>query len=425
MKTEDLYQLFIKHPKVVKDTRQEVKGAIYFSLKGGNFNGNSYAGEALDKGAAYAVIDEAEYRTDERMILVEDALKSLQDLARFHRQALGLPVLALTGSNGKTTTKELIYAVLSKKYRCLATAGNLNNHIGVPLTLLTMTAQTEMAVIEMGANNPGEIAALSDIALPDYGYITNFGRVHLEGFKSLQGVIQSKTELYRHLESQGKKVFINASDPVQMERSQSMHRILIGGDNGACEVDFIDADPFVRMSFEGHEIRSQLIGAYNYGNMAAAACIGKHFDVSNESICEGIESYVPTNNRSQIIKRGTNMIIMDAYNANPNSMEAAISNLNGLESENKVAILGDMFEIGKDSALEHQNIADMISSSPVQLVFLIGENFARADVSDKKVSVFRSYEDFSAYFSQLGFDHTTFLVKASRGMALERVLDLL
>ncbi len=425
MRTEDIYQLFLKHPRVVKDTRLDVRDSIYFSLKGGNFNGNAYAREALEKGAAYAVVDEEEHKTDDRMILVEDALACLQDLARFHRKALGLPILALTGSNGKTTTKELIHSVLSKKYNCLATAGNLNNHIGVPLTLLTLTKETEIAVIEMGANHPGEIQSYCEVVLPDYGYITNFGRVHLEGFGSLQGVIQSKTELYRHLESRGKKVFINASDPVQMERSKSMQRVLIGGEQGGCQVDFIDADPFVRMSFEGREISSQLIGAYNYGNMAAAACIGNYFEVDPASIREGIESYVPSNNRSQVIRRETNMIIMDAYNANPNSMEAAIDNLNGLKSESKVAILGDMFEIGKDSEVEHQKVAERISSSPVSEVYLIGENFAKVRMNDEKVRIFPKFEDFSAYFSKRHYDHTTFLIKASRGMALERVLELL
>ena len=338
---------------------------------------------------------------------------------------MGLPVLALTGSNGKTTTKELIHSVLSQKYNCLATSGNLNNHIGVPLTLLSITPETEIAVIEMGANHPGEIQSYCEIALPDYGYITNFGRVHLEGFGSLQGVIQSKTELYRHLESRGKKAFINASDPVQMERSETMQRILIGGDQGGCQVGLIDADPYVRMAFEGQEISSQLIGAYNYGNMAAAACIGSYFEVDAASIRKGIESYVPSNNRSQVIRRGSNMIIMDAYNANPNSMEAAISNLIGLKAENKVAILGDMFEIGKDSEAEHQKVAERIASSPVGEVYLIGENFAKVTVAEEKVRILPKFDDFRAFFSDCRHEETTFLIKASRGMALERVLDLL
>ena len=431
MRIEELYSLFRAHPKVVKDTRLNVENAIYFSLKGGNFDGNVYARQALEKGAAYAVIDDAEYETDSRMILVDDALKALQELATYHRRKLGVPILALTGSNGKTTTKELIYGVLSQKYNCWATQGNYNNHIGVPLTLLQMDETTEIGVVEMGANNPGEIAALCDIAYPDYGYITNFGRVHLEGFGSLQGVIEGKTEMYRHLAAHDKMVFVNAPDPVQMERTASMNRYVIGqdeksgnGDKG-CEVRFVDADPFVRMEFEGHEIRSELIGAYNYQNMAAAACIGKYFEVAPGDVVKGIESYRPSNNRSQVIHKRSNTIILDAYNANPNSMEAAIANLRGIAAEHKVAILGDMFEVGEASALEHQKIAELIASTPVDSIFLIGQNFAEVVLENKRVVFFPKYEDFAAHFATREFENTTFLIKASRGMALERVLELM
>lgn len=431
MRIEDLYSLFCAHPKVVKDTRLNVEDSIYFSLKGGNFNGNVYASDALDKGAAYAVIDDEKFKTDDRMILVDDALKTLQNLATYHRRKLGVPILALTGSNGKTTTKELIYGVLSQKYRCWATQGNYNNHIGVPLTLLQMDESTEIGVVEMGANNPGEIAALCDIAYPDYGYITNFGRVHLEGFGSLQGVIEGKTEMYRHLAAHDKTVFVNAPDLVQMERTASMKRYVIGNvkesgvDAPGCNVRFIDADPFVRMGFEGREIRSDLIGAYNYQNMAAAACVGKYFEVNMEDIAKGIESYRPSNNRSQVIQRGSSTIILDAYNANPNSMEAAIANLKGLEAKKKVAVLGDMFEVGADSAMEHQKIAELIDSTNVDAIYLIGENFAEVALESDRVKFFPKYEDFADHFAALDFENTTFLIKASRGMALERVLELL
>ncbi len=431
MRIEDLYSLFRTHPKVVKDTRLDVRDAIYFSLRGGNFDGNVYAADALDKGAAYAVIDDEKFKSDDRMILVHDALKTLQELSTFHRRKLGVPILALTGSNGKTTTKELIYGVLSQKYKCWATQGNYNNHIGVPLTLLQMDESTEIGVVEMGANNPGEIAALCDIAYPDYGYITNFGRVHLEGFGSLEGVIEGKTEMYRHLAKHGKTVFVNAPDPVQMERTASMNRYVIGrkeesgiNDEG-CQVRFIDANPFVRMEFEGREIRSELIGAYNYQNMAAAACIGKYFEVNPDAIAKGIESYQPSNNRSQVIHRGSNTIILDAYNANPNSMEAAIANLKGMEAKKKIAILGDMFEVGVDSAKEHQKIAELIASTTVDSIFLIGENFADVSLENGRVRFFPKYDDFAAHFATLDFKDTTFLIKASRGMALERVLELL
>jgi UDP-N-acetylmuramoyl-tripeptide--D-alanyl-D-alanine ligase len=431
MRIEDLYSLFCAYPKVVKDTRLNVEDSIYFSLKGGNFDGNVYASDALDKGAAYAVIDDEKFKSDDRMILVDDALKALQHLATYHRRKLGVPILALTGSNGKTTTKELIYGVLRQKYRCWATQGNYNNHIGVPLTLLQMDESTEIGVVEMGANNPGEIAALCDIAYPDYGYITNFGRVHLEGFGSLQGVIEGKTEMYRHLAAHDKTVFVNAPDPVQMERTASMKRYVIGNvkesgtNDPGCNVRFIDADPFVRMEFEGREIRSDLIGAYNYQNMAAAACIGKYFEVDIENIAKGIESYRPSNNRSQVIQRGSNTIILDAYNANPNSMEAAIANLKGLGAKKKVAVLGDMFEVGADSAMEHQKIAELIVSTNVDAIYLIGENFAEVDLESDRVEFFPKYEGFVDHFAALDFENTTFLIKASRGMALERVLEFL
>jgi UDP-N-acetylmuramoyl-tripeptide--D-alanyl-D-alanine ligase len=408
-----------------------VTDAIYFSLKGGNFDGNVYAKDALDKGAAYAVIDDEKFNTDSRMILVDDTLQALQELSTFHRRELGIPIVALTGSNGKTTTKELIYSVLSRKFNCWATQGNYNNHIGVPLTLLQMDDQTEIGVVEMGANNPGEIAALCDIAFPDYGYITNFGRVHLEGFGSLQGVIEGKTEMYRHLAAHGKTVFVNAEDPVQMERTSSMDRCLIGGgvqsdEKGkSCQVRFLDADPLVRMNFAGQEIQSQLIGAYNFQNMAAAACMGKYFGMDLADICKGIESYSSSNNRSQVIQRGSNTIIMDAYNANPNSMEAAISNLKGMDAEKQVAVLGDMFELGETSAEEHQKIADLIGSINVSSAFLIGENFSKSTLENDRVKFFSKFEEFADYFMGQNYEGTTFLIKASRGMALERVLDLL
>jgi len=431
MRTEELYPLFLAHPKVVKDTRLNVENAIYFALKGGNFDGNVYAREALDKGAAYAVIDDEKFKSDSRMILVDDALKALQELATYHRRKLKVPILALTGSNGKTTTKELIYGVLSRKYKCWATQGNYNNHIGVPLTLLQMDETTEIGVVEMGANNGGEIEALCNIVYPDYGYITNFGRVHLEGFGSLQGVIEGKTEMYRHLAAHDKTVFVNASDPVQMERTASMNRVVIGrdeasgGDDAGCQVSFMDADPFVRMEFEGQEIQSELIGAYNYQNMAAAACIGKFFEVDGADIAKGVGSYRPSNNRSQVIQKGSNTIILDAYNANPNSMEAAIANLNGLAASKKVAVLGDMFEVGADSEIEHQKVAELIASSPVDSVFLVGENFEKTILNSDRVKFFPKYAGFAAHFSTLKFENTTFLIKASRGMALERVLELL
>lgn len=425
MEIKELYDLYKTSYKVVKDTRDDVNNAIYFSLKGESFNGNEYALQALKNGANYAVIDEEAFKVDPRMILVEDVLSCLQHLATYHRQQLNIPILALTGSNGKTTTKELIHAVLNEQFDCYATKGNFNNHIGVPLTLLSMTPEHNFGVVEMGANHQLEIENLCEIALPDFGYITNFGRVHLEGFGSYEGVIKGKTEMYRHLEKYGKKVFVNQDDVIQMEKSTGMDRILFGASGTDYKVTFLGADPFVRIEFDGVHMESQLIGSYNYANIAAAVSIGKYFGVQTERSKKAIEGFVPDNNRSQIIKRESNRIILDAYNANPNSMEAAIQNLSNLSAVKKVAVLGDMFELGNDSAMEHQKIADLVIESDIDLVYLIGEAFAKTEISKKEVFLVKSFEEFTELFKQQSFKDTTFLIKASRGMALERVLDYL
>lgn len=425
MGIKELYNLYTKSYKVVKDTRDDVSNAIYFSLKGESFDGNKYALEALKNGASYAVIDDETFKVDQRMILVKDGLTCLQNLATYHRQQLDIPILALTGSNGKTTTKELINAVLNEKYSCYATKGNFNNHIGVPLTLLSMTPEHNFGVVEMGANHQLEIANLCEIALPDFGYITNFGRVHLEGFGSFEGVVEGKTEMYRHLKKHSKKVFVNQEDPIQMERSTGMDRILFGTSGADYEVNFLGADPFVSIGFEGIHIESQMIGNYNYANIAAAVSMGKYFGIQTEKIKTAIEGFVPENNRSQIINRDSNRIILDAYNANPNSMEVAIQNLANLSASKKVAILGDMFEIGKDTSVEHQKIADLAMSSGLDRVYLIGHAFADTQISGKELFLFKSFEEFTALFKQHSFKDTTFLIKASRGMALERVMDYL
>lgn len=425
MRIEAIYELYKKSYKVVKDTREDVNNSIYFSLKGDNFDGNKYALQALNKGANYAIIDEKEYLIDDRTILVDDALKCLQELARYHRQQSNIPILALTGSNGKTTTKELINACLQKKYNCYSTKGNLNNHIGVPLTLLNMTPEHNFGVVEMGANHLNEIEALCNIALPDYGYITNFGRVHLEGFGSFEGVIRGKTEMYRHLKTRHKHVFVNAADELQMEYSKEMKRISFGSDDAKYHPRFIKADPFVTIDFDGLRIKSNLIGAYNYSNIAAALSMGKYFEIETVELKEAIESFVPTNNRSQIIEKSTNKIILDAYNANPNSMDAAVNNLAGLSDKNKIAILGDMFEIGDDALLEHQIIADLLAKTDIDSAFLIGDSFYKTKIKDQKIQKFQNYETFKKHFEGLTFQHSTLLIKASRGMALERVLEMI
>ncbi len=429
MKIATLYRHYKQSYLVTTDTRKITKGSMFFALKGDNFNGNQFAENALEKGASYAIVDEKAYKTHQNIILVNDVLQTLQSLATYHRNKLRIPIVSLTGSNGKTTTKELINVVLSKKYSVTATKGNLNNHIGVPLTLLSMTPKTEIGIVEMGANHLKEIDFLCQITQPDYGYITNFGKAHLEGFGSLEGVVQGKTELYQYLKSHHKIVFVNAKDKVQVEKSKTIDKIIFGENNTDVKVSLIDANPFVKVQFNDKIIVSQLIGAYNFNNIAAAIAIGCHFEVSKHDIISAIENYIPTNNRSQIIEQGSNKIILDAYNANPSSMKVALENLSGLTGTNKIAILGDMFELGNTAKIEHQAIADLLSHLQIDKAYLIGENFHKTNLklSERNISItlFKSFEDFKSHFSTLKIENATLLIKASRGMALEKVLDLI
>ncbi len=424
MEMKELYNYFIQCDKVETDTRKDLTGSMYFALKGDNFNGNIFAEEALRKGAKFAVIEEAKYKISDKVFLVENVLSTLQNLAIYHRKQLGIPIIALTGSNGKTTTKELINAVLSQQFRCVATKGNLNNHIGVPLTLLSMTPDTEIGVVEMGANHPLEIEALCNIALPNYGYITNFGKVHLEGFGSFEGVIKAKTELYRHIKDHDQKVFVNTDDPLQVENAKGLNKITFCSKDSNYPITFLMANPYVSLQFDQTIIKSQLIGKYNYLNIATAVAVGRFFKVPILSIKEAIENYIPTNNRSQIIQKGSNKVILDAYNANPNSMEVAIENLAQLTDTRKIAILGDMFEIGEDSLKEHQNIVNLVQSNSIDAV-LIGETFSNTTVSDPSIKRYKDFDQFKNGFDLNKIRESTILIKASRGMALEKVLDLL
>tara|TARA_R110002073_G_scaffold72537_1_gene177653 strand:- start:683262 stop:684539 length:1278 start_codon:yes stop_codon:yes gene_type:complete len=425
MNIETLYKYYKTSYSVSTDTRNIKPQSIFFALKGANFNGNEFAEQALHEGAAYAVVDEVEYQTNNNILLVEDVLQTLQQLAAHHRSALNIPIIALTGSNGKTTTKELIYAVLVKKYETTATVGNLNNHIGVPLTLLSMTPKTEIGIVEMGANHLEEIELLSNITQPDFGYITNFGKAHLEGFGSLEGVIKGKTELYQNLKARNKTVFVNSNDSQQIEQSKGIQQITFGTQKADCIIKFIAANPFVALQFNETIVNSQLIGAYNFNNISAAIAIGLHFKLSDKLIKEAIEGYKPNNNRSQIIKKGSNKIILDAYNANPSSMKVALENISGLSDTHKIAILGDMFELGTEEAIEHQYIVDLVSDLNIDKIYLIGTHFANTKCNNPKVETFKTFESFKQIFERLALQDATVLIKASRGMALERVLDLL
>ena len=421
-----LYNHFSESSGICTDTRHIKKDCLFFALRGENFNGNLFAQEALDKGARFVVVDEEEYhKLTGETFLVHNVLLALQQLAQFHRKQLGIKIIALTGSNGKTTTKELINAVLSQEYSTTATAGNLNNHIGVPLTLLSMTSKTEIGIIEMGANHLGEIKMLSDIALPDYGYITNFGKAHLEGFGNLEGVVKGKTELYNFLRENDKEIFVNADDVQQMQRSLGMKRITFGTQDSDFNITLLDSSHQLLLQFDGIDIGSNLIGAYNFTNLAAAIAIGAYFDVPTNQIKKGIESYIPSNNRSQMLTKDTNTVLMDAYNANPTSMLAALENFKEIAGQNKVLYLGDMFELGKDAEVEHQNIVDFLSEKIAGNVFLVGSNFFKTNISKAHIKKFKSFDELKEEIENHPPQDSTILIKGSRGMALERILELL
>ena len=424
MKIEALHQLFLKCNSVCTDTRKIQKDDIFFAIKGENFNGNTYAKKAIELGAKYAVVDEAEFNNQTETILVNNVLETLQKLASFHRNYLKIPIIALTGSNGKTTTKELINSVLSQKFKTTATIGNLNNHIGVPLTLLSMTKDTEIGIVEMGANHLKEIKFLCAIAQPNYGYITNFGKAHLEGFGGVEGVIKGKSEMYDYLITNNKIVFVNAKDSIQVEKTKNANSFSFGSTKEDVVIDFVSANPFVICHYNGINIESKLIGSYNFNNIAAAIAIGNYFKVKDTDIKTAIENYIPSNNRSQIINKGSNKIILDAYNANPSSMHAALSNFEN-QTGYKTAILGDMFELGNDAEVEHQNIVEFAISLNINQLIFIGENFYQYKTNSNKARKYKTFENFKNDFNLSEIENNTLLIKGSRGMALERILELL
>ena len=423
MNITDIYNIFKKSSGINTDTRNINEGDLFFSLSGENFNGNKFAKQALKKGAICAVIDDKNYIQD-NTILVKNVLDTLQQLAKHHRKELNTPIIALTGSNGKTTTKELINCVLSKKYNTTATKGNLNNHIGVPITLLSMDTTTEIGIVEMGANNFGEIKLLANITSPSFGYITNFGKAHLEGFGNINGVIKAKSELYDNLRNNNKKVFVNLDNKKQVEQSKNIESITFSeNDNSDYKITFLHANPTVTIRYKGLDIKTNLIGNYNFTNIAAAVSIGEYFQVETSDIVDALEKYTSNNNRSQIIHKNTNKIILDAYNANPTSMIAAIDSLNQLETENKAIFIGDMFELGETSKEEHQNIIDYIQTLKIKDVNIIGEQFKNTKHGNN-IKSFSSFNSLSENYKNNLYDYTI-LIKGSRGMALERIIEIL
>ena len=432
MNSELLYQHFLKSSGVITDTRKIDQGNIFFALKGPNFNANSFAAQALETGAALVVVDEAEVipNNDPRYFLVDDVLTALQQLALYHRRQLQIPIIGLTGSNGKTTSKELLHVVLKQKFKTSATVGNLNNHIGVPLTLLAIEKDTEIAIVEMGANKQGDIKELCDIAEPSHGFITNIGKAHLEGMGGAEGVLKTKTELFQHLRENKGTVFINSQDPLLSNMSKRFENpILYSAKGDFCEVEMVDANPFVKFKVGGsQEIHlSSMIGAYNFGNIASAISIGKFFGVSVEKAVQAIVNYKPSNMRSQLVEKRSNLIILDAYNANPSSMEVAIKTFGEMSGKkHKMIILGDMYELGDSTQAEHEKLGELVSQYDFDKICFAGKHMQAALVkAPMKALYFPDPFSFRNWLQDSKIEDHLILIKGSRGMKLEGLVDFI
>lgn len=432
MTINEIYSLFCSQKCISTDSRNIIKDSIFFALKGSNFNGNQYALEAIQQGAAYSIVDDINLEVHPSLIQVKDVLQTLQDLANFHRKQLKIPVIAITGTNGKTTTKELLQAVLSKKYKSIATKGNLNNHIGVPLSLLSINETHEIAVIEMGANHIGEIESLCKIAEPDYGIITNIGKAHLEGFGSFEGVIKTKTELYNSIEANKGSLFINSNNPILLKESKTLRCYKIGygkeADTVRCDINTSKSLLSLDLLFSGGEtihINSQLTGSYNSENILAAACIGYYFKIPAQEIGNAIAEYSPNNQRSQIIQTANNTLICDYYNANPSSMDAALQNFSSesFDSKKKIVMLGGMKELGEYSFEEHKNIIALIEQMQFTEVYFVGEEFFA--LKNLQFKFFESSPQLANYLKQNPVKGAVILIKGSRGSKMESVIECL
>jgi len=421
-----LYKAFIESSGIATDSREAVQDKIFFALSGENFNGNRFAKAALSKGARFAVIDDPSYKKDKRYILVNNALETMQQLALHHRKQFSIPVLGITGTNGKTTTKELTTAVLQTTFNTIATKGNLNNHIGVPLTLLRIHADTEIAVVEMGANHPDEIGFLCNLALPTHGIITNIGKAHLEGFGNFDGVKKTKKELFDFLENNSGLAFVNTDDTLLSGLSKKLNHYSYGTSKGNVKGEIRHHKPFLKIKIDLGEktilAASQLYGSYNFPNMLAAAAVGNYFKVSADAIQSVLENYIPANNRSQQVKTSHSHLILDAYNANPVSMANAINSFKETGFENECLILGDMFELGASAAEEHQKVVDLLLRNGFQCVYLVGEHFAK---TTHPFTQFITTQNAAEFFSANPLKDKTILLKGSRSMHLETLVKLL
>lgn len=439
MELSELYKLYQQHPLITTDSRDCPEGSIFFALKGESFDGNRFAKAALEKGCAYAVIDEREFAEEGngRLILVDNVLTTFKELAREHRRRFDIPVIGITGTNGKTTTKELIAAVLGEKYNVMYTRGNFNNDVGVPKTLFSLRPEHEIAVVEMGASHPGDIKALVDYVEPTCGLITNVGRAHLQGFGSFEGVKRTKGELYDFLESHNGLLFLNESNPdlMEMAAQRDFGRIISYGrdEGGNVEGEVIDCSPFLNFRWRQHlhagqipanayEVETHLIGAYNLDNMLAAIAVGLHFGVSPAQINHALGHYIPSNNRSQLETTEHNRLIVDAYNANPSSMAAAIDNFKLMKAERKMAILGDMLELGAVSDEEHQKTVDALAAAGIKEVWLVGEEFGKTHTAFRK---FKNVDEVKAAIAAHRPENYYILIKGSNGIHLSQLPELL
>ena len=420
-----IYEHFCKAYKVSTDSRQIEPASVFFALKGERFDGNDFALEVAEKGVASLVVADRQSLPDHpRIVKVKDSLQALQGLALFHRlQMHNLTVLSITGTNGKTTTKELVSAVLGKKYKTIYTQGNYNNHIGVPLTLLRITPETEFAVVEMGANHPGEIKTLANIACPDYGIITNIGKAHLEGFGSFEGVIKTKNELYENLKANNGTAFVNGDNALLMDLAKNLNHYTYSTGMADCTVKPDTCDPYLSVNWKGNKITTHLVGAYNFENVAAAIAVGTYFEVDDKDIKEALENYQPTNSRSQVIE-GKNRIVMDAYNANPTSMNASVRNFRNISGDNALLILGDMRELGDASEQEHKTILELLKTSGFHQAFLVGPCFSQYNDNPEYLT-FPTVETLVAHLEEHPVEHQTILVKGSHSIHLEKVLPLI
>lgn len=427
MNIQDLYKIYLQYPKVGTDTRHIEQGSLFFALKGPSFNGNEFAQKALDAGAAYAVVDEAQSTDNERFILVENVLDTVHELAKTHRETFAIPFIGITGSNGKTTTKELVHAVLSQQYKTYFTQGNLNNHIGIPLTILRVRPDAEIAIIEMGANHQKEIEGYCQYAQPNFGIITNCGKAHLEGFGGIEGVRKGKGELYDYVRAHDGAIFAFDDYDYLHDMSKGISKIhWYGTQSGEVTGKEIANDPFLDVEItngfdQAYTIDTQLVGSYNLPNILCAVAVGKAFGVSQEKIQKAISSYAPSNSRSQLIQSGNNKIILDAYNANPTSMAAAIQNFAGLQSDKKVLMLGAMMELGVTSIEEHTHILNLIKQYNWDKVVLVGGDFGHIDVSP--FIYFQNSEEARGWFKEQNFQNAEILIKGSNSMHMNRILD--